>query len=77
MVQVALPFPPPEWLDAYNKVLPDGADRVVKLTEKQASHRQRLELLGLIFAFVIVLVVIGGGIALIADGSPSEDWLRS
>jgi uncharacterized membrane protein len=65
---VVLPFPPPNWLAAYNDVLPNGADRVVSLTERQAAHRQWLERWGLIFAFVIVLVVLGGGIGLLAAG---------
>lgn len=69
-VQVVLPFPPPNWLAAYNDVLPNGADRVVSLTERQAAHRQWLERWGLIFAFVIVLVVVGGGIGLLAAGKP-------
>jgi uncharacterized membrane protein len=55
-------------LAAYNDVLPNGADRVVSLTERQAAHRQWLERWGLIFAFVIVLVVLGGGIGLLATG---------
>ena len=42
-VQVVLPFPPPDWLAAYNDVLTNGADRVVSLTERQAAHRQWLE----------------------------------
>jgi uncharacterized membrane protein len=67
-VQVVLPFPPPDWLAAYNDVLTNGADRVVSLTERQAEHRQWLERWGLIFAFVIVLVVLGGGIGLLAAG---------
>jgi uncharacterized membrane protein len=71
-VQVVLPFPPPDWLAAYNDVLTNGADRVVSLTERQAAHRQWLERWGLIFAFVIVLVVLGvvlgGGIGLLAAG---------
>jgi uncharacterized membrane protein len=37
------PLPPPNLLAQYNEVLPDGANRIVTMAERQAKHRQRLE----------------------------------
>ena len=70
------PIPHPEILKGYNKVVPDAAERILKMAEKQASHRQfiekkvvssgiRNETLGLIMAFVIVVGTIASGIFLI------------
>jgi uncharacterized membrane protein len=61
------PLPPPEELDAYNKIIPNGADRIMKMVEAQSSHRIELEKkvvtsqqnqahCGQIFALVIGLV---------------------
>lgn len=37
------PIPPPELLREYNEIIPDGADRIVKMAEAQSSHRIELE----------------------------------
>jgi uncharacterized membrane protein len=37
------PLPPPESLAAYEQVMPGAADRVFKMAEQQAIHRQGLE----------------------------------
>ena len=37
------PYPPPEMLAAYDKVLPGLADRLVRQAETQTAHRQELE----------------------------------
>lgn len=62
------PLPPPGMLARYNDALPDGADRIVKMAEAQSSHRRTIESRGQIFAFVLALVAIVGGIVLIATG---------
>jgi uncharacterized membrane protein len=66
------PLPPPGMLARYNDALPDGADRIVKMAEGQSSHRQTMESRGQIFAFVLALVAIAGGIVLIAVGRSVE-----
>jgi uncharacterized membrane protein len=66
------PLPPPEMLARYNEALPDGADRIVKMAEDQSSHRRMMESRGQIFAFVLALVAILGGIYLIAEGRSVE-----
>lgn len=66
-------------LREYEDVLPGAADRVFRMAEQQASHRQeiekkvvesksRAEILGVVFAGVIVLAVAIGGIFLIYTG---------
>ncbi|MDO8795616.1 MAG: DUF2335 domain-containing protein [Vicinamibacterales bacterium] len=70
------PLPPPEMLERYNAIVPNGADRIVAMAEGQLRHRQQLESMvvngnvtsqkrGQLFAFVLGLVAIVGGIVLI------------
>ena len=37
------PIPPPELLKGYNKVVQNGAERIISMTEKQSQHRMHLE----------------------------------
>ena len=37
------PLPPPEILARYNEIVPDGAERIIRVAEKQADHRMALE----------------------------------
>jgi uncharacterized membrane protein len=37
------PIPPPDLLDRYNQMIPGGADRILKMAEKQSAHRQYIE----------------------------------
>ena len=37
------PLPPPEYLEAYEKVMPGAPDRLLTMTEKQVDHRIELE----------------------------------
>jgi uncharacterized membrane protein len=37
------PIPPPELLNHYNEIIPDGANRILKMAEEQSQHRQSLE----------------------------------
>ncbi len=66
-------------LAQYNNCLPNGAERIVALAERQAEHRQalegavirgniRAEARGQVFAFLLGLAAIVGGIVLIALG---------
>jgi uncharacterized membrane protein len=66
------PLPPPGMLAQYNDAVPDGADRIVKMAEEQSSHRRKIESRGQIFAFLLALVAIVGGIVLIALGRSAE-----
>ena len=76
------PLPTPNMLAGYDDILPGAADRIITMTEKQASHRQEKEmfkvkteardsLLGIISATILCLfiVVCGTTIALVVRNS--------
>jgi uncharacterized membrane protein len=73
------PIPPPNFLARYNEVVPNGAERIMAMAERQSAHREELEKQvvtgnlesqkqGNNRAFVLALVVILGGIYLMATG---------
>jgi len=77
------PLPPPEVLARYNEIVPNAADRILVMAEKQAEHRQFLErtviksdtrqsIVGLTLAAVLALVFGLGGIYLIATGHTTD-----
>lgn len=37
------PIPPPEYIEQYNRHIPNGADRIMTMAEKQADHRREME----------------------------------
>jgi uncharacterized membrane protein len=66
------PLPPPTLLKGYNDLIPNGAERIMKMTENQSAHRIELEKhaikeelkqsgRGQIFGFI--LAIFGMGIA--------------
>lgn len=78
------PLPAPEELIAYNKAIPDAAERIVAMTERQALHRQSIEaqivksqvrnsLFGILSALIICLttVCIGGYCVYMGAGWPA------
>lgn len=63
------PIPSPQTLQEYNQIDPTFAERIMKMAENQASHRQNMErimiksssrdsLLGVIFGFIIGMTCI-------------------
>src|SRR5216683_4738129 len=73
------PLPPPQLLKGYEEAFAGCAERVVAMAEKQSAHRQALEKAvvesnckaqsrGQWFAFILALVVICGGVYLLAEG---------
>lgn len=67
------PLPPPSILLGYDKVCPGAADRIIQMAEKQIVHRHEMESsflkahsrnswLGIIFAFILGIVITVGGI---------------
>lgn len=71
-VEVSGPLPQPQVLAQYDAVVPGGADRIVKLAENQVKHRHTMQARGQIFTFVLALVVLLGGIGLVALGNSVE-----
>lgn len=77
------PLPPSYMLREYEDILPGAADRIIGMAERQAEHRQsiektaissksRAEILGVVFAGLIGLGAIAGGVYLIATGQGTE-----
>ena len=69
------PLPAPESLEKYNKILPDGAERIMRMAENQSNHRISIENIvisgqvkqsgrGQIFGLIIAFVAIGASILL-------------
>ena len=73
------PLPPPHLLAEYNEIIPNGAERILAMAERQRSHREGLEAdvvrgnvaaqtRGSYFAFILGLVALVGGMLLIYVG---------
>lgn len=69
------PLPHPEHLKQYDLIVPGAADRILKQAEQQTTHRIKTEsravsaeiaqnMLAQVFAFILALTGIGGGILL-------------
>lgn len=77
------PIPPPATLEKYNEIIPNGAERIMAMAQRQSAHRENLETKvieadiakqtrGSIFGFIISLVVIIGGFVLLEQGKKVE-----
>ncbi len=64
------PIPPPEIFAGYDRALPNGADRVMKMAELEQEHRHDMEktivtnesfekMAGLVFAFTLAALTLG------------------
>ena len=73
------PLPPSSEIEGYNKNIPNGGNRLMTIVEKQADSRLEndrkivetkmgVEKLGMVFAFIIGIVGIGTGAALVLKG---------
>lgn len=81
------PLPPASELERYEALLPGLADRIVRMAESNAGHRQGLERAvvdgnlraqtrGQVFAFALSLCVLGAGVWLVAaDKTTIGLWL--
>ncbi|MCX6268340.1 MAG: DUF2335 domain-containing protein [Bacteroidetes bacterium] len=73
------PLPDPETLTAYSAIIPNGAERIMQMAEKQLDHRMKMENkvvggqlrqsnLGQILAFLIGLAALGASTYCIVSG---------
>jgi uncharacterized membrane protein len=80
------PIPSPDDLSIYNNIIPNGADRIMRMAESQAEHRQQLEKMamqsnivrsksGQLFGFLLNLVALFGFIFLAATQSQIEGMI--
>jgi len=74
------PLPPPEILIQYNDALPNGAERIIVLAERQAEHRMTLERQvieadikransGLVAGFIVALAGLSAAVFLVHGGN--------
>lgn len=59
-IEVRGALPHPQLLSQYNDVIPDCAERIVRLTENQVRHRQVMEARGQVFTFLLAVVALLG-----------------
>ena len=75
------PLPSPQELAQYNDIIPNGAERIMRMAEKQQEHRMGLEksvirsdirqsFLGLAAGFIVALSSLGGGVTIALSGQP-------
>lgn len=75
------PLPQPQMVREYEDILSGSTDRIIKMAEQQAAHRQRWEMKSLEgaqkatsrsqwFGFVAALAAIGAATYLAANGAP-------
>lgn len=80
------PIPDASTLEAYEKTCPGSADRIIKMAEQQAQHRQNIEMkviksksgdsrTGIWFAFIIAMTGLIAGSLLIAYDKSLEGLL--
>jgi len=73
------PLPAPEMLEHYDKVITNGAERIMSMAEEQGKHRRELEknvierdsrnsTLGVVFAFILGLSTIVAGTCVAISG---------
>jgi len=73
------PLPDPDMLRGFEEVLPGAADRIIKMAEEESKHRHTissrdltqgfiLNIVGQVFALLIALGGIGGGVYCISKG---------
>lgn len=64
------PLPPPAALEAFNRILPNGADRVVKMAEAEQAHRLEYEKTGLVASTREARLgqIVGGLLSFVALG---------
>ena len=79
--QYSGPLPPPDILEKFNQIIPNGAERIMVMAEAQSKHRMTLEtkvlntdsrnsLLGVIFAFILGVTSIVTGGTVVFNGQP-------
>lgn len=80
------PLPPSDDFARYEQVTPGAGDRILKMTEDQAKHRQSLEmkmlksevrstLIGQIMAFIICIIVLIAGIYFVLKGMNGKGFV--
>jgi uncharacterized membrane protein len=76
------PLPPPEWYEGYEQVVPGAGHRILTMVEEEGKHRRFMDrsfvqyrLLGLIFAFLVTMSVVGSGGFLIHENRKIQGFV--
>lgn len=75
------PLPSPDYLDEYSRIIPNGAERIMQMAEKQSAHRMEMEkkalsshinqgYIGQLFGLIIGLASLAAGVYLGINGQP-------
>ena len=69
------PLPPPKVLRGYEEIVPGAGNRIIEMAEKEQDHSHDMDKAssrradrGLLAAFIISILIIGGGIYFIYSG---------
>ena len=73
------PLPPPDALERYSQIIPNGGERIMVMAEEQSKHRRALEakalgtdsrnsLWGVIFAFILGMTTVICGTIVVLKG---------
>ncbi len=64
------PIPPPQILKGYKDIDDSFPDRILKMAEKDLQTRHNMNYLGWFGTYSLSLILIGGGIYLVANDKP-------
>jgi uncharacterized membrane protein len=75
------PIPAPAEIGEYERILPGSADRIIRMAEKEQAHRHQIEsrgqrhrlgitFVGQLFAFLMGMSGIAGGVYLVKSDKP-------
>lgn len=78
-------LPHPDHLERFEKLQPGATDRLIRMVEGQANHRQAMErkflnfngsaqVLGVVIAGLFLLSAVAGGVYLLHDGKTLEGF---
>ena len=66
------PIPPPQILKGYKDIDDSFPDRILKMAEKDLQTRHNMNYLGWFGTYSLSLILIGGGIYLVANDKPGD-----
>lgn len=80
------PLPPPEMLAQYNDIIPNGADRIMRIAENQSLHRQDderkrtdaqiwLAKVGMLLGWALAVLMLYLGYLLLIAGKTAQGWV--
>jgi uncharacterized membrane protein len=62
------PLPHPDYYERYAAIIPNGAERIIAMAEREQTQRHLMERFGMASAFVLALVFLVAGSILVLSG---------